>query len=436
MPPKETYSSCLKTMYALRRFGIILGLDTIKNILSALGNPQNDFRSVHVAGTNGKGSVASALSAILHESGYRVGLYTSPHLVRFNERICINNQQISNADVVKSYQAVKRVRHGDRSPTFFEFATAMALYTFGRQTVDWAVIETGMGGRYDATNIITPAISIITNVSMEHRDYLGNTLAEITREKAGIIKQGKPVVTAIKQKQARSVVQEVAQKKSAPLFMLGKDFRVRQNQSGNFAYHGIENNWQHLKTPLRGPYQVQNAALALAASELLIRDKAAITLESLKQGLANTRWPGRLEIVSSKPLVILDGAHNLIAARNLGRFLSENLNKSRITLVIGILDDKPYASMLKSLLPQCSRAIITRAKTGRALDPQCLYKTAQKIISDVSIVPDVAGAAKIAIENSGPDDVICIAGSLYVVGEAKAAIEKGLLDSAKKQNRQ
>jgi dihydrofolate synthase/folylpolyglutamate synthase len=431
MPPEEKYNTCLQTMYALRRFGIILGLDTINHILSALGNPQNDFNSIHVAGTNGKGSVASALSAILKESGYRVGLYTSPHLVRFNERICIDNHQISNEDVVKSYQAVKRVHHGDRSPTFFEFATAMALYAFGRQKVDWAVIETGMGGRYDATNIIKPAISIITNVSMEHRDYLGSTLAEIAREKAGIIKQATPVITAAKQKQARSVVREVARKKSAPLFMLGKDFAVRQDQSGHFSYYGFENTWRHLKTPLLGQFQVQNAALALAASELLSRDSASISRESIKEGLAKTRWPGRLEIVSDRPLIILDGAHNLIAARNLARFLADNLSKRRITLVIGILDDKPYGSMLRSLLPQCRRAIITRAKTGRALDPRRLYKTAQKIMSDISIVPDVAGAAKIAIEDSGPDDVVCIAGSLYVVGEAKEAIEKGLLRSSK-----
>ena len=419
-------------MYALRRFGIILGLDTINGILSALGNPQNDFNSIHVAGTNGKGSVASALSAILQESGYRVGLYTSPHLVRFNERICIDNHQISNLEVVKSYQTVKRVHHGDRSPTFFEFATAMALYAFSRQKVDWAVIETGMGGRYDATNIITPAISIITNVSMEHRDYLGSTLAEIAREKAGIIKQATPVVSAVKQKQVRSVVRDVARKKSAPLFMLGQDFAVRQHQSGHFSYYGFENTWRRLKTPLLGRYQVQNAALALAASELLIKNNVSISPRNIKQGLANTRWPGRLEIVCDKPLVILDGAHNLIAARNLARFLADNLTKRRITLVIGILDDKPYGSMLRSLLPQCRRAIITKAKTGRALDPQQLYKTAKKIISDVSIVPDVAGAAKIAIEDSGPDDVICIAGSLYVVGEAKEAIEKGFLKSVVK----
>jgi dihydrofolate synthase/folylpolyglutamate synthase len=435
MPPKETYNRCLQTMYALRRFGIILGLDTINGILSALGNPQNDFNSIHVAGTNGKGSVASALSAILQESGYCVGLYTSPHLVRFNERICINNHQISNKDVVKSYQAVKRVHHGDRSPTFFEFATAMALYAFSRHKVDWAVIETGMGGRYDATNIITPAISIITNVSMEHRDYLGSTIAEIAREKAGIIKQATPVITAVKQKQARSVVRKAAQKKSAPLFMLGKDFAVKQHQSGDFSYYGFENTWRHLKTPLLGRYQVQNAALALAASELLFKDSTSFSSESIKRGLAKTRWPGRLEIVSDRPLVILDGAHNLIAARNLARFLADNLMKRRITLVVGILDDKPYGSMLKSLLPRCCRAIITRAKTGRALDPRRLYKTAKKFIPDVSIVPDVADAFRQAVETAASDEVVCVAGSLYVVGEAKKAIEKGLIRCVKKYHR-
>jgi dihydrofolate synthase/folylpolyglutamate synthase len=435
MTLKDTYKGCLKTMYGLRRFGIILDLETIKRILSALGNPQDNFASIHVAGTNGKGSVASALSFILHESGYKVGLYTSPHLVRFNERICINNCQISDSDVVKSYNAVQQVHYGDRSPTFFEFATAMALYEFGRQKVDWAVIETGMGGRYDATNIITPAVSIITNVSMEHRDYLGNTLAQITREKAGIIKQRTPVVTAVKQKQARSVVQRVAQKQSAPVFVLGKNFSVRRSQSGHFIYYGIENTWHELQMPLLGHYQVQNAALALATSELLNKHKAEISFKSIKNGLLKTRWPGRLEIVSKNPLVILDGAHNLIAARNLSKYLTENLSNRRITLVVGILDDKPYAAMLKSLLPLCSRAIITRAKTDRALPLQKLYATAKKIISDVTTVSDVAKAAKHAIETSGPNDVVCIAGSLYVVGEAKEAIEKGLLSSVKKHNR-
>jgi dihydrofolate synthase/folylpolyglutamate synthase len=431
MSLKDTYNRCLKTMYGLRRFGIILGLETIKGVLNALGNPQNNFVSIHVAGTNGKGSVASALSSILHASGYKVGLYTSPHLVRFNERICINNRQISDADVVKSFKAVQQVHHGNRSPTFFEFATAMALYEFGRQTVDWAVIETGMGGRFDATNVIQPAMSIITNVSMEHRDYLGNTLARITREKAGIIKQGAPVVTAIKQKQAQAVVIRTAAKKSAPLYILGKNFKVRRHHAGGFSYYGIENTWHNMHTPLLGHYQVENAALAIAACELLNKDRAEISRKNIQDGLSKTRWPGRLEIVSDNPCVILDGAHNLIAARNLSKYLSENLAHRRITLVVGILDDKPYAAMLKCLLPVCSRAIVTRAKTERALAPKRLYAAAKKIISDVTMIPEVAAAARQAVATAHPDNVICIAGSLYVVGEAKEAIEKGLFKSVK-----
>ena len=420
-------------MYALRRFGIILGLDTIKRILAALKNPQHHFNSIHVAGTNGKGSVAAALCAILHESGYKVGLYTSPHLVRFNERICINNHPISNSEVVKCYRAVKRVHHGERSPTFFEFATAMAPYAFKQQKVDWAVIETGMGGRYDATNVIQPAISIITNVSMEHRNYLGNTLVEIAREKSGIIKQTTPLVTAVKQKKVQALVKRVARKKSAPVYRLRKHFKVRRNRMGGFSYYGIDHTWRRLKITLAGNHQFENAALALAASELLIRRGTAISYNSIKKGLQQIRWPGRLEIVSDRPLIILDGAHNLIAARNLAKFLAENIGSQRITLVVGILDDKPFKPMLRSLLPVCSRALITRAKTDRALDPQRLCATAKEILSDVTIIPDVAKAFAHAVDTAAADEAICVAGSLYVVGEAKAAIEKGLLKGIKQQ---
>ena len=431
MSPKNTYASCLKAMYGLRRFGIILGLATIRSILNALGDPQNNFYSIHVAGTNGKGSVAAALSSILQQSGYRVGLYTSPHLVRFNERICINNRQISNDAVVKSYQAVQKAHLGNRTPTFFELTTAMAFYEFARRRVDWAVIETGMGGRLDATNVIDPVISIITNVSMEHRAYLGNTLARIAREKAGIIKQATPVVTAIKQRQAKSVIQRIAGKKSAPLYMLGKNFKVRRQPAGGFSYYGIENTWHDMHTALQGHYQVENAALAIAACELLNKNHTSISQQSIRDGLTKTSWPGRLEIVSEHPMIILDGAHNLMAARELAKFLGDNLAQRSITLVVGILDDKPYQSMLKSLLPVCSRVIVTRAKTGRALDPLRLFETAKKTLSDVRIVSDVAQAFTQAVAEADFNDVICIAGSLYVVGEAKAAIEKGLINSLK-----
>jgi len=430
----DAYNRCLNKMYGLRRFGIKLELATIKNILRGLGNPQKKFKSIHIAGTNGKGSVASALASILHEAGYRVGLYTSPHLIRFNERIRIENKQITNNAVVGAHRAVDRVHSGSREPTFFEFATAMALYEFGRRKVDWAVIETGMGGRFDATNVITPALSIITNVSLEHREYLGNTLSRIAGEKAGIIKKNAPVVTAVRQQQAFSVIQETAKEKCAPLYRLGREFKVKRHRTAGFSYFGIENKWQNLHTGLSGDHQITNAALVLAAIELLNKKFADISLIHIQKGLANMSWPGRLEIVCRDPLVILDGAHNLIAARNLARYLATHLSDRKITMVIGILDDKPYGAMLRSLLPVSSRTILTRAKIDRALDPEKLKSVAKDLVADITIIPDVSRATKYAVDNARDNEAICIAGSLYVVGEAMAAFEKGLVPSIKRSS--
>jgi dihydrofolate synthase/folylpolyglutamate synthase len=427
MAPEKSYKNCLQTMYGFRRFGIKLGLATITKILNGLGNPQRGYRCIHIAGTNGKGSVASSLASILHQSGYRTGLYTSPHLVRFNERIQVNHRPISNRSVVAAYNAVRRVHHGRREPTFFEFATAMALYEFGRQRVDWAVIETGMGGRLDATNVIQPELSIITNISLEHRDYLGGTLSQIAFEKAGIIKRRKPVVTAVRQKAARRVIENVAAEKKAPLFRLGRDFRVRRRQPGTFSYYGLRHCWHDLQTALRGSHQTDNAALVLAACELIGERRANLEIAGIRKGLQTNRWPGRLETVSENPLIILDGAHNQAAARNLARFLSSNLADRNITLVIGILNDKPYQVMMNSLLPLANRVLLTRAKIDRALDPKILQRVAGQFKVKNKIIPDVKQAVKHAVDTSGPKEAICIAGSLYVVGEAKEAIDKGLL---------
>ena len=424
MVSDKTYDGCLKTMYGLRRFGIKLGLSTIRKILSGLGNPHKAFRCIHIAGTNGKGSVASSLSSILYQSGYKTGLYTSPHLVRFNERIQINNRPISNKKVIGSYETIKRIHFGKREPTFFEFTTAMALYEFASQQVDWAVIETGMGGRLDATNIIKPELSIITNVSLEHREYLGNTIAQIAEEKAGIIKKRIPVITAVRQQRAISVIKKTAADKAAPLFQMGADFRIRRNANGLFSYYGLETVWRNLQTALLGRHQADNAALALAACELLNRNGAAISQDSIRQGLIRNHWPGRLEIVSSDPFILLDGAHNLAAARNLARFLASNLAGRPLTLVIGILDDKPYEAMLACLLPIAERVILTRPKINRALAPERLHEVAEKFNLDTVIIPDVAGAVKHAFDTSMPHGATCIAGSLYVVGEAKEAFER------------
>ena len=419
----DSYTNCLKAMYGLRRFGIKFGLFTIASILKRLDNPQDGFSCIHVAGTNGKGSIASALSSILQLAGYKVGLYTSPHLVKFNERIRINNLPISDKNVVKSYKAVNKVIQSDLKATFFELTTAMAFYEFNRQRVDWAVIETGMGGRLDATNIIKPVISIISNISVEHQRYLGSTIGQIASEKGGIIKKSVPVITGVKQKKAISVLKKMAAKQSAHFYRLGNEFRVRRNKDKRFSYFGINTVWRNMRTGLLGNHQIDNAAIVLAACEILSQNKTNLSFQSIKQGLAQNRWPGRLEIVSSSPLILLDGAHNLIAARRLGKFLSDNLTDRNITLIAGILDDKPYAAMLAALLPLCNKAILTRPKIDRALSPEKLFPAAKKIIQDIQIIPDVGKAIKYAIETASVNDAICIAGSLYLVGEAKEALD-------------
>lgn len=418
------YKKCLEEMFSLRRFGIKLGLSTTRNILKAIGNPQNSFSCIHVAGTNGKGSIASALSTILYLSGYKVGLYTSPHLVRFNERICINNRPVSDEDIADAYFSVKNAHSGLREPTFFEFSTAMALLIFGKRKVDWAVIETGMGGRLDATNVIRPKLSIISNISLEHKEYLGNTIAKISYEKAGIIKPRVPVITGVKQKSAAFTLKKIAEKKSAPFYRLGNDFKIRENPDGTFSYFGINNNWSNIKTDLPGAHQFKNASLVLAACEILNQKLTDIPLEVIKSGIEKNKWPGRLEIVLKKPTVILDGAHNIDAVRNLYKYLSVNFKTRPLTMVIGILDDKPYASMLKTLLPLCKKVILTSPKIDRALPAEKLFSFAQKIMTDVKSISDVGEAVFYSIENAMPDDVICVAGSLYVVGEAKEALEK------------
>ncbi|MBW1867609.1 MAG: bifunctional folylpolyglutamate synthase/dihydrofolate synthase [Deltaproteobacteria bacterium] len=402
-------------MFGLKRFGIKLGLSTIRNILEGLGNPQDGFKCIHIAGTNGKGSIASTLAYILNASGYKTGLYTSPHLIRFNERICINNTPVSNKNIIDAYEAVKKSHFGSREPTFFEFATAMAFFEFGRQNVDWAVIETGMGGRLDATNIIHPVLSIISNISIEHKSYLGSTIAEIAGEKAGIIKEKTPVITAVKQKSAIAVLDKTAAGRLAPLYRFGRQFRVRRNKEQPFTYFGMEHTWHGMQTGLRGNYQVDNAALVLAACEIMGRDHAVLPLDSIKAGLLKNVWPGRLEVVSKSPFIILDGAHNLNAARNLAVFLSDHLAGRKITLVTGMLDDKPYTAMLQSLLPVCSRVILTSPRIDRALPTDTLNAAARQIISHITRIDDVGKAVRHAIQTAAPDEVVCIAGSLYVV---------------------
>jgi dihydrofolate synthase/folylpolyglutamate synthase len=417
------YSHCLNSMFALRRFGIKLGLDTIRSILVRLGNPHQNYHCIHVAGTNGKGSVAAMLASVLRAGGYRTGLYTSPHLVKFNERILVDGRPIADEEVVALYEQIKQRRNDEREPTFFECATAMALAHFGRQGVDWAVIETGMGGRLDATNVIQPQLCIVTNISLEHRDYLGSTIEQIATEKAGIIKAPAPVITAVRQKAAFGAIQTAADRNKVPVYRLGRDFKVRRTGTDQFTYYGLDHVRPNMTPALPGEHQRENTALVLAACEVLNRKRTHLTAQQIETGLRNTRWPGRLEVVSQAPYLLLDGAHNLVAARALARYLTDHLKDRRITLVIGILDDKPYKQMLKALVPVCRRVVITRPIIGRALDPQILLAVVKDMGAEATLIESVPEAVRYALQTTPSDQAVCVAGSLYVVGEAKAMLE-------------
>ncbi len=415
---QSAYETCLNKLFGLRRFGIKPGLARIREMLAHIGNPQQAFSCIHVAGTNGKGSIASALARILYEAGYRVGLYTSPHLIRFNERIQVNGEPVSDDTVLEAFRAVS----GSAPPqaTFFEYATAMAFYVFSQSRVQWAVVETGLGGRLDATNILSPALCIISNIAMEHQAYLGRTISQIASEKAGIIKARTTVITGARQAAAIRVMENAAAEKSAPFYRFGRDFRVRRKNGGRFTYLGIQTVWPDMQTSLIGEHQVDNAAVTLAACEVLTLNGTGLDITCIRKGLSENIWPGRLEMVSNRPMVILDGAHNLSASRKLARYLSTAQAGKNITLVIGILNDKPYAAMLRNLLPLCRKVILTRPVIDRALDTEKLHQVVRNYPVEASVIPDVAKAVQTAISTAELSDVVCIAGSLYVVGEARA----------------
>lgn len=410
----------LGIIYRLRTFGIRLGLETINFLMQGLGNPQNRFSSIHIAGTNGKGSIAAMLSSVLSKSGFRVGLYTSPHLRRFNERIQINGEPISDEKAIRVAETVQKIYTRSAPPTFFECVTAMALYHFATEGVDWAVLETGMGGRLDATNCVRPNLCIISNIHLDHQEYLGQTLESIAREKAGIIKEGCPVITGVRQKKPLSVIQDIAQKKSAPLYRLGKDFRVRRNGDGSFNYLGLDHRWSSIRVGLKGDHQVQNASLVIAAVELLKRNGVTIPDAAIVDGLASTVWPGRLEIISKNPTILLDGAHNTSGIHALNKFLSTEFGQRPKIFVVGIMADKPCSAMLNRLSPMADHLILTRPRNSRSADPKALYNLiSQKTDKRIDIIFNLKQAIDRALEEAEADHLICITGSLFTVGEAR-----------------
>lgn len=422
--PSSPYEDALDYLYSLQKFGIKFGLNSTENLLARLGNPHHRLRCIHIAGTNGKGSTAATLSSVLKQHGLRVSLYTSPHLVRFTERFRINEREAPPERILEVYQRVRQVVDDLEPPTFFEMVTAMAFHYFAEEEVDWAIIEVGMGGRLDATNVIRPGVSVITNIAFDHEEYLGTTLAAITREKAGIIKHQVPVVIGARQPQVQAILKATCLREKAPLYRLGKDFRVKRNPDGSFRYQGLKWRFPSLDLNLSGWHQFHNAALALATLEVLEKENTfTLNAEALRQGFLQVYWPARLEVLQEKPLVILDGAHNPNGAECLRSALKRAYPERRLHLVLGIMADKNIRGILNRLLPGAETAIFTQPKYARAADPETLRRFARPYLQRHYVIPDPGTAIQQAKAFAAPEDVICIAGSLYFAGEVKELLQ-------------
>jgi dihydrofolate synthase/folylpolyglutamate synthase len=447
------YQSSLAYLFGLQRFGIKLGLANITALLRHLGNPHAGLRAVHIAGSNGKGSTAAFLTSILRQAGYRVGLYTSPHLIDFAERIQVNGVPISEDRVVRLTDRIREVvgdmeKSGELWPdssisslpadfdpkkatlTFFEFTTAMAFVHFREERVDLAVLETGMGGRLDATNVIDPLLALISPISLEHQQYLGKTLLQVAGEKAGIIKPGRPLFTTARQPRVVALLQEKCREVQAPFYAHGRDFRGRKTGPRLMDFRGRHNRWKGLRLGLAGSHQVLNASLSLAAAEMLLEMGFPLKEEHLRNGLAETKWPGRLERVGGSPPILLDGAHNPGGTRVLKQALEEEFPRRRLILVLGIMADKEIPKMMPNLVPLADLLILTRPHMERAASLELLRKHVSPWEKPTLEIADVGGALEKAMGEAGREDLVVVTGSLYTVGEARAyLIRKGLIEN-------
>jgi dihydrofolate synthase/folylpolyglutamate synthase len=425
------FSEVTDYIFNLRRFGEMkLGLERTAYLLHTLENPHKRLKVVHVGGTAGKGSTAAMIAAILRHAGYKVGLYTSPHLQSYTERIQLDGERIREDEVVRLFGLAKpfidrMIAMGpDMAPTFAEVTTALAFYYFAEQKVDFAVVEVMMGGRLDATNIIEPLVSVITNIGLEHTEILGDTIEKIAFEKAGIIKPNGMLVTTAKGK-ALEVFEKACLERNCRIFRLGEEFTaniLNANAKGiDFEFSGMGLDKIPIKAVLAGYHQVENAACAVAACQAL-RLCGAELQDYHYAGLENVKWPGRLEIMQAQPKVLLDCAKDPLAFGQLAESLKGIFKPKRLVLVMGISADKKYELMLKEILPLADVLIATRHKVlGRALHPSVLVGTAKQLgfQRDILVVEDVQSAVKRAIDLAGEDGLVCVAGSVFTVGEAR-----------------
>ena len=419
-----TYDEALGYLESLGTFGIKPGLERIGLLLEKLGNPEQKVQFVHVTGTNGKGSVTSMLTNIFRCAGLQTGNFTSPHLVKWNERITLQGESVTDEQLAQTIGKVKvaadAVAEVLEQPTQFEIITAVAFCLFAEAKLDIAVLEVGMGGLLDSTNVITPVCAVITNVSLDHTDKLGNSLLELAEQKAGIIKQGVPVVTAA-EAAVLSVLRAKATSEHAKLYVLGKDFRV-DIQESQFAEQKFtfcyEDTSQVYTIGLAGEHQVNNAALAVMTAVLVRAKYPVMTDDVIAEGLATTTWAGRLEQIADDPTIILDGAHNLASAEVLRRAIDSYFATKKVCFVLGIMKDKDIQGIVDVLVKQTDLLVATLADDStRAAQPEDIVKFSKaNSFSEKTVVKAIAKAKELV----GSDGVIVIAGSLYLVGQVKA----------------
>lgn len=424
------YVESLSYLENLGKFGIQLGMERIEGLLRELGNPEQKIKTIHVTGTNGKGSVTSMITNILLAANLKVGKFTSPHLVRYNERICLNGEEISDEAFATTITAVKAaadsiVKKGVcDQPTQFEILTAAAFLYFCLEKVDYAVIEVGMGGLWDSTNVITPVVSVITNVSLDHTDRCGDSVERIAMQKAGIIKEKVPLVTAAEGDNALGPIVTMAMFKEAPVYLYGKAFygtEVESSMDGQkFTLHAGDFYASDYEIKLPGEHQIKNTSVAIVAAKLVSKQDDRINELALHLGVANTLWPGRLERVSQKPDLILDGAHNPDGAKALRSALDKYYPGQKVHFVFGMMGDKDMSGVIKTLIHNDDVVYTVRADGGpRAAEAEAL---AELVGANAIPMDSLAEAYHKAAAEAGKDGIICVCGSLYLVGEFKKVL--------------
>jgi len=419
----DSYSETLNRIYNLRGGVIDLRLDRMERALALFNHPEKTFPSFHIAGTNGKGSTAAMLHRILCLGGYRTALYTSPHLVSFTERIRIGDQEISPDEVVALAAEVwQSTLAADVALTFFEFVTAMAFVYFARQGVDVAVVEVGLGGRLDATNLVTPVVSMITTISKDHEAYLGSDLRSIAREKAGIIKPKIPVVLGDLPAEVLDLFEEIASGRGARTYLFEREFRIFLKNPGLFDYIGIHQNIPELSLALRGRHQRNNAAVALGALEVA-GGAFPVSGALIREGLATVSWPGRFEVMLERPTVVLDGAHNGEGVKALLETIEDFRQGRRIKLLFASMEDKEWRLMLNMLVDVVDEVVLTRVSMERSAEPKQL---ASHVAGRVPhrVMNDARQGLGYLLTSARPEDIVLVAGSLYLLGEVRPVVQE------------